>query len=76
MVSKLAQICRANLQLQIRNLFALDGFCKTQKGESIKGCGGVVNLQTCGKVRVGPFHEAIVCLMELVEMSEQNVREN
>ena len=57
-------------------MFALDGFCKTQKCESTKERGGVVNLQTCGKVRVGPFHEAVVCWMELVEMSGQNVREN
>ena len=57
-------------------MFALDGFCKTQKGESAKERGGVVNLETCRKVRVGPFHEAAVCWVELVQMSAQNVREN
>ena len=59
-----------------RGLFTLDGFYKTQKGESTKECDVVVNLQTCGKVRVDPFHEAVVCWMELVEMSAQNVGEN
>ena len=46
--------------------FALDGFRKTQKGQSAKERGGVVNLETCGKVRVRPFHEAVVCWIELV----------
>ena len=59
-----------------RGLFALDGFCKTQNGESTKERGGVVNLETCGKVRIGPFPEAVVCWIELVERSAQNVREN
>ena len=54
----------------------LVGFCKTQKCESTKERGGVVNLQTCGKVRVSPFHEDVVCWNELVQISEQNVREN
>ena len=57
-------------------MFALDGFCKTQKGESTKERGGVVNLEMCWKVRVRPFHEDVVCWIELVQISAQNVREN
>ena len=50
-----------------RGLFALDGFCKTQKGETTNlERDGVANLETCRKVRVGPFHEAVVCWVELV----------
>ena len=56
--------------------FALDGFRKTQESESTKERGGVVNLETRWKVRVRPFHEAVVCWIELVQRSAQNVREN